>query len=663
MPLGIDFDAIAEAFRLPLTRITVDLRRAFERLKLQLTRRTASLAELERGSRDFPVVGFSYGSVRAYVDRAQHRSLGVPETGGVGAALNRAGAAFSGGIGRVGQAIEEELILPRLFGSLLGILDMVLSSVERFAAPSAGMFDARARTGSDIFGLAGLLFRTFGADTGRAFALSNSVREARKRLGRAFPGDPPPAAPTVEAPLTDRLVAMSDDLVGSFAEGVQLIAGALLLVPLLPAIFENALRSVGLVVRMHLLDSFAGIVDSVFELRAWLADFLAETLPDLLGQGLALIRAAAMIIVNQLSYFLRFGVVYVTLLIVRLDSFLDGLTRFMSFWQQVVTGIVGVIDAILDFDLMPIFLTALGSVGGVIAAVGNPPRFTIADLFGVAGSAARIGARTALQTWIAAARLALLSPTWLGSDMARRALRKLDAISDLVNIALQPMSAQLQGTELRPASLNVSMPNLFAVLFPDGGAGLRDSVATLGQSLVDAIVEILHSGVGMLAAAGEDFLRLATATAREPLAGRYGQVAMGAVREADLVFGNQVADLQGLSARRADPLAKAFEIWLAGAGFQLLTTAIPAYIGEMRRYWHAESEAEPPPAPEATPTSPHILARRERLGRVRVPQLTVRVVAEPSSEGLATIVALRVKDMVEQGYRTGLGHLAPGAGE
>lgn len=665
MPLGIDFDAIADAFRTPLTRIAQELTRAFERLGKQLTRRTAGLAELERGSRDFPVLGFYNEAVTAYVDRAQHHSLGTSTARSAGETLRGAGSAFVGGLGRVGQAVEEELILPRLFGSLLGVVDLVLSSIERFAEPSAGMFNARERTGSDLFGLAGLLFRTFGADAARVFALSDSVREARARLGRAFPSEDPgpmPIGPTLEPPLTDRIIAMAEGLLGGLAEGVQLISGVLLLLPLLPTIFENALRTVGLALRLRLPDYFDGIVGRLFDLRARMADFLSVTLPDLLGKGLALIRAAALIVVDQLRFYVRFGIVYTILMVLRIEGFLYGLTRFFGFWQQLIELLVGIFDAIMDFDLMPFILSMLGPAGGVIAAFGDPPRFTIADLFGVSAGLGRESARTALRTWIESARLALLVADLPGVDTASLR-RRLSALSTLIGVALRPMSAQLQGTELRPAPLSVSMSDLFAAMFPDGGAGLRAAIVTMGRGITDGVTAILRAGASFLSDAGAGFLRLADATARTPLAGRYERVATGAARQADLVFGEQVTKLRALSASRHDTLATAFEDWLAGAGFQLLTSAIPAYIGAMRRYWHAEVAATPPPAPEATPTSPHILARRERLGRVRVPRLTVRVAAPHSAEGLAASVAQRVKASVEQSYRTGLGRLAPGVGE
>src|SRR5262249_19123304 len=72
----------------------------------------------------------------------------------------------------------------------------------------------------------------------------------------------------------------------------------------------------------------------------------------------------------------------------------------------------------------------------------------------------------------------------------------------------------------------------------------------------------------------------------------------------------------------------------------LIGQAIPAYVGEMRRFWATRRPPLPPP------TSPHILARHGRLGGVRVPRLTVRVSGRVADTRLAALVAARLHDAV-----------------
>jgi hypothetical protein len=112
---------------------------------------------------------------------------------------------------------------------------------------------------------------------------------------------------------------------------------------------------------------------------------------------------------------------------------------------------------------------------------------------------------------------------------------------------------------------------------------------------------------------------------------------------------------------QAQPIG-AFERWLAGDGFRIIQAAIPLYIAEMRAWWREQARAGEESMVEITPTSPHILARRVRLGRVRVPRLTLRANGRAHDEALVRELAQRFHDAVRAAYSDGQRELAQIAG-
>src|SRR5207245_1064354 len=129
---------------------------------------------------------------------------------------------------------------------------------------------------------------------------------------------------------------------------------------------------------------------------------------------------------------------------------------------------------------------------------------------------------------------------------------------------------------------------------------------------------------------------------------RMRELAADAASMSERVFGPEAERVQAqIGAHRPDELALAFEAAVTDGGFRLVGKAIPAYVGEMRRFW----ERQRPPAER--PTSPHILARHGRLGAVRVPRMTVRAPGRTPDAGLARDVAARFHDAVGNAYVDG----------
>ena len=134
--------------------------------------------------------------------------------------------------------------------------------------------------------------------------------------------------------------------------------------------------------------------------------------------------------------------------------------------------------------------------------------------------------------------------------------------------------------------------------------------------------------------------------------GRYGLLNLRADSLADGVFGPEV---RGARERRvSDPLAIAYEHWLADGGIALVAEAVPLHAREMARYFHARISEGSELTASVVPTSPRILRERVTLGRVRVPRVRLRVTAPAALDAeLARRTALAFETAVQRAYREG----------
>jgi hypothetical protein len=121
-----------------------------------------------------------------------------------------------------------------------------------------------------------------------------------------------------------------------------------------------------------------------------------------------------------------------------------------------------------------------------------------------------------------------------------------------------------------------------------------------------------------------------------------------AAHSADVVFGDQLRDLKAQKAANTDAeVAKAFESWVTTSQF------IPLYVAEMDRFWREKEEVGEELTVPLTPTSPHKLAKRAQLGRVRMKELTLKVPGRALDEALVKLVAGRFRDEVRSAYAKG----------
>ena len=171
-----------------------------------------------------------------------------------------------------------------------------------------------------------------------------------------------------------------------------------------------------------------------------------------------------------------------------------------------------------------------------------------------------------------------------------------------------------------PTTPLAGFPDVYDAFFGGGRDGaLVASIDALGVEVRGGMRSALGGSATMFADLGTTFAAEADRAASMGSVARMRGLAADAAVLSERVFGPEADRLRaGAESRRPDPLATAFEQAVTSGGFALVGGAIPAYVGEMRRFWATKRP------PVDRPTSPHILARHGRLGGVRVPRMTVR---------------------------------------
>lgn len=671
-----NWELIAALFRVPLRMQVLELTRALERVERALQPRLVTAERLERGTRGFPVIGFWNEAVMLELEESQRGAL-LEGPSGVGDTLLQAGGRFVRGLGRLPEAVREEWLLPGFVWRLVGVADAIAASLDRAIPARPSMFDAASRRASDLFGQLGLLFRAL-QDTGALRQLAGDLADARTLISSALAPSGPPgrrsgsgaaaAPPAREVPLDETL-----EQAGRF------IVAAILGLPIAIQWASVVLRAVDLQVRGFLVETFRGIETRVFDLRRDVFDLFAHELPLLLVEAMQFLVAAWIVVEQHFRFYVRVGLEYGLELVATLHVFTTGLQLWLNYWITVINRVIDAIEAVLDFDLAP-FIAALllGPLGAVGGALGALPRFTVRDFVGLGANVAREALRLALVTAIGSVEASLAVGegasrvfTWVGGPLGwwlgPRASRGLEAARFRVRAARRTVWALLRAPRALPGETEVgfalpAFPDLEAAFFGPGAPDLRPALETARTGLLQAVDSTLGAGVSFLLEESKTFDRASRAAAAYDPTATWAGIGARSDAAVDAALGDQLRDLRARRPGRGrDPIADAFEDWLtqsSNGGFYLLESVLPAYVAEMDAYWRRESAAGREPTFDLTATSPHILVRRAALGRVRVPELTVRAHGQAARTELAEQVARRFRSAVQQAYVAGEERLA-----
>lgn len=626
-------------------------------LERWLAERHERMAELERRTRAFPIFAFEGRALSAAIDPQQHGALRAYAN--AGSAWAAPFVAFGRGFTRIPQAVEDELILPNLLGAIEGVFDLIRGSIDRLIDPRASTFNPDTARFSDVFGLLAMAWRGLTTSTGQLRLLVRDLGLARDQF--AAPGGAAAVVPVPTAP--------GDDAAGSSGDGDMLgdigryLTAAIALLPALPDWISTLLSAAWLRARDWLLDTFQGFERRVFELRRQVLEFMLQTLPGLLREVPALVAAVATMLQWSIQYFALVARIYFEVAVDALTRFVRGIYTYVNDFIATINRVFAMIDRILNFDILDLIKPFLGVTGVIIDMIGI--RFTVNDLIDVGTGTVNFVLYASLKTAIFAARNALRAAgpsryiPFVGSDInsaRRKALWALGLVEQIVDALFRDTGGMM--TETAGPTLT-SMPNLYDQLFGAPPADLGNQVREFGRALGTSVRGLFERVSGTLRNLGEVFSRTAADLARTGPAQRMERFGRDAAGLANQLYDDQIRTLG--ERIQAQPIG-AFERWLAGDGFRIIQAAIPLYIAEMRAWWREQARAGEESMVEITPTSPHILARRVRLGRVRVPRLTLRANGRAHDEALVRELAQRFHDAVRTAYSDGQRELAQIAG-
>lgn len=397
-------------------------------------------------------------------------------------------------------------------------------------------------------------------------------------------------------------------LLATLEETIPYVAGALVLVPVAMELLFSTLRSLDLALRLRLLEMLAGIEAQVFALRSDVLTTLFGTLADLGRDAWDVLVVLKVITVSHLEFFVRAARLLPDQSTAIYD-FLKGLSDALRYWFEAVPL---VIEAIMGFSLKP-FLKVPLTIGDLLDQL--PENLVEIDV-------------NALLLWLAP----LLAP----------------GIPSVVIRSLPPI---FHFKAILPPETGLPPETLFPDLHDSFAPGLPGLTTALGD-LQTGLTTGLDKAFGESARALEQTAASSTATAdRFVKQGpeRYAALAGHAAGFAEATFGTQREELEKKIARSSpDALAQAFEGALVRGGFHAIAAAVPVYVAEMRRYY------------DRMPTSPHILERRRRLERVRLPSMTLRVPGAKLDDALLATVKARFRQAVQEAWRAGEARLAGG---
>jgi hypothetical protein len=650
--MPIDFAAIAAQFTPRMQRVIKPIALAFERLSEWLKPRAEQMTEIERATRAFPILRFYNEALTAFLDPSQRGTLAPLEPPrSLLESFGYGGRRFLGGFAEIPQAAQEERLIPGFLGGINDLLDAIVAAIDRYRTPTPEMFDpTRPRNFLDIIGQGVLFFRAVGTSLNQIHSLdpkqpsfTSNVKALQQAWGETFGRN----STQIQAGATavdDRRPAFAQ--VDDIARQLGLVV---LAIPLIGAMLQPLIEATVLRLKLMLLDVFQGIERTIFGLRAQAINLFAVDLLNLSEQAIRFTRAISFIVRDNLRVYMMFGIQYAEQ---TLDSVKQFLTNFSTWMNQVIQLLQGWLHGMMGF--LDTEVVDLVSILGIPTTLGTVlkslPRLTLRQL--LLDNAELLG--DILAGAIRAARFKLsINPAFrVGNWISdKNILERMEALEDVIKILTrnslrQQFLSQLSssGAFRTPA---VDFPNIYEAFFGAGSPPFAAVLQSTRESLEQDITGVLDAGSQLLDGLGASFATAADRAAQlDPR--RYHQMAQTSDRLVEQLFGDQFTATQP-----SDRLAQAFDQALSRGGFELIGQVIPAYVLEMERYWQ-EQRASDVEISRETSTSPHILSRRQRLGRIETPSLIIRLPGRFLNDALVQETAQQFKLALNGIYRSGL---------
>jgi hypothetical protein len=398
-----------------------------------------------------------------------------------------------------------------------------------------------------------------------------------------------------------------------------------------------------------LLDLFQGIERDIFAMRTQAINLFAVDLLNLSEQAIRFLRAISFIVRDNLRVYMIFGIQYAEQTIDSVQQFLTNFSTWMNQVMQLLQswlhGMLGFLDKeVIDFAWL------LGTPPILGTALRKLPKLTLRDL--LLENAELLGdlliaAIGSVRRQLSRNPIARIADWISGKDVLRRVAALENVIRILTRDRLRRHFLRQLSTGGAFQTPAVDFPNIYEAFFGAGTPAFATALQSTRESLEGNITGVLDAGTQLLDGLGSSFATAADRAAQlDPR--RYQAMAQTSDRLVEQLFGDQFTATQP-----TDPLAQAFEQALSRGGFELIGQVIPAYVLEMERYWR-EQRASDIEISRETPTSPHILSRRQRLGRIETPALIIRLPDRPLDPALIQETAQQFQRALNSIYRTGL---------
>lgn len=615
--MPIDWEAIVAPFRAIFTSQLKDFTASVEKIAKWLKKRLTAARDMERLSRAYPVIDFEEGAVRAGVALFQQHTLGLPKTTGGPRPVDEylsAWQRFARGFQRIPDAVEEALAIPRVVGVVEDILGTIVASLERWEKPDWRMFDTKQpRSFSDLIGELFLFVEMLAMSVDPIRVVLNS--EVARLLMQPS-----------KSPKSD-----SSDVLADLA---RYMVAALLLIPIGGMWVASVFRWGVLSVKVMVLDFLTGIEDTVYAMRRQALEFVMGGLVNILDGAYTFIEGTRALLTLVITHALDFGVAVLRGWANDLREFLYAVSGFfLRGVGQLFAHILAALDGIMKINVVKMYTHGAisGTVQELVDIVTKKDWVTYqalrADILAYGQGLGRLY-DVSIFGWI--------WPKHIG--------KRADALNRIVGILGNLPDKTIPSVNLPgPAS---KFPNISEYLTTLNKVDMAGSLTRLRGSLETQLPAILDNAGDALTKMGDEMETSAGNMAWIGPLSDAARVRDFARSTAAMFFGDQEKELR--DAMKHDALAAAFDQAVAGGGFHLVGAAIPLYVESMREFWEQRPPAEP------HPTSPHILAKRQRLGCVKVPAIRIRAAGRALDDPLISRVAAEFRRAVQGAWQSGL---------
>lgn len=675
MPIILIWNAFAAPSLATFNRMLGGIRTAGELIEKWLRRQLDQAERLDRKTASFPVFRFYNMAIVAEVAALQRGVITPAVDTRIGAQMERVGRAWNIP-DYIGRRVTEAHLLGNLIGIFETISQSIIESIDRWATPRAELFEPDNARVTDLPGLAALLFNKVGANR-------DGILEAGRTLRSGLDASAPPADPqqaTADAAAArasgaaDPVEASLESTIAGFAaqaeEALQVIAGALFVIPAIGALALEMGHDIVQAIRIAVLDKFQEIEAAVMR---WRREFYAgfyRALNAWVDGTVLFMLTLRDFVLDQLGYYTRFALAYLSGLASGISAFAAQLTTFWQGTATLIHEIVDYLDRVMHIDIGEVIHNALILFQRIIDFVGdelwdepkNAPRYrapdatsvTLGDFFTNVGTGVTarsqlgLAARTMAASFRGANPISFAVNFGIGSKLSDIHLPALaGGVVNLINVLDTRRPAPATASPPLP-TLPPAPPDVVTTIIDPLRAGLTTAVGNIGTT-VQTQVGNIFTAFGTLA---EGVAARAEASALEAFhlgsLGHYERIVAGSEAIVARAFPTPAASPEtGLEA-----VGRAFGLWLAG-GFETIGSILNGYLAFLVEEWRARIETNTDATFDATPTSPRKLLAAARLGRVHVPEMRIVVHHTATTQQAANDIAETFRGAVRDAYVAG----------